>query len=153
MGSQPSRELLSEKITDNLSRLSIINLDFYESLDDRLLLKDLFKSLFKEGERLFFTFRREENLTDNDELMELRKKVPLTFEQQGVTFFLEGLTKRGLIALVISPTLIIHPAFYWMFGNTSMHLTFLNLANMLRGVIMLIKLKRWVLMTLMARGC
>lgn len=88
MGSQSSKELLTERITGSLTRLSVINLDFYESLDDRLLLKEIYKSLFRQGDRLFFSFRREENLTDDDELLELRKRVPLTFAQQGDYIFL-----------------------------------------------------------------
>lgn len=88
MGGPSNKELLIEKITDNLTRLSVINLDFYESLNDRLMLKEIFKSFFKEGDRLFFSFRREENLTDDDELLALRKKIPLMFEQQGDYIFL-----------------------------------------------------------------
>lgn len=94
MGSQSNRELLTERITDSLTRLSVINLAFYESLDDRLLLKEIFKSLFRQGDRLFFSFRREENLTDDDELLELRKRVPLTFAQQGDYIFLRRIDEE-----------------------------------------------------------
>lgn len=65
-----------------------MNLDFYESLEDRLFLKDIFKSLFKEGDYLFFSFRREEDLTDDKELSELRRKIPHDLKLQGDYIFL-----------------------------------------------------------------
>jgi len=65
-----------------------MHLDFYESLEDRLLLKEIFKLLFKNGDTLFFSFRREENLTDDDDLLRLRERVPREFMEHGDYIFL-----------------------------------------------------------------
>jgi len=94
LGNRSNKELLKEKITDSLSRLSVINLNFYESLDDRLLLKDIFKLIFKDNDQLFFSFRREENLTDNDELLQLRQRVPYEFKQHGDYVFLRKIDEE-----------------------------------------------------------
>jgi hypothetical protein len=80
LDSQLSSDLFHiKKVNENLIKASLLDLDFYESIDDRLLLKEVFSSFFKRGDRLFFTFRREENLTEEEELFELRKKIPNRF--------------------------------------------------------------------------
>lgn len=65
-----------------------MHLNFYESLEDRLLLKEIFRLFFADGDTLFFSFRREENLTDDDDLLRLRERVPREFMEHGDYIFL-----------------------------------------------------------------
>ncbi|RKS97845.1 hypothetical protein [Chryseobacterium defluvii] len=51
--------------------------------DDVSRLKKIYKSLFSKNDTIFFSFRREEDLTDENELKRLRIKILETFNDEG----------------------------------------------------------------------
>jgi len=74
---------ITKKITGPVGILNIGYFDIYNPFDDQIYLKELFHKLFKIGETLYFFFRREEDLTDDDELTVLRKKIFSHLGQHG----------------------------------------------------------------------
>ena len=61
--------------SQNLEILTIGSFDLYNSIDDRIYLKNLLNKLFQVDEQMFCYFRREENLTDDNELALLKKSI------------------------------------------------------------------------------
>lgn len=65
--------------------ISIFFIDDFDisNLEDRVRLKTIFKRIFPKGNTLFFSFRREENLTSDEELKRLRIKILDIFNSEG----------------------------------------------------------------------
>lgn len=65
--------------------------------EDLIRLKKIYKCLFSDSNTLFFAFRREENLTDKEELKKLKVKILETFENYG-----EYIVLKNLMVLVLT---------------------------------------------------
>ncbi|PIF45759.1 hypothetical protein CLU96_2771 [Chryseobacterium sp. 52] len=66
-------------------------------------IKNVYKSLFSKGDTIFFSFRREENLTEEKELKRLKNKILDTFNDEGEYIVLRQLddTRFDSIARMI----------------------------------------------------
>lgn len=66
---------LYRKYKDGLNFLTIEPIDLYESIEDRIALKEIFNKLFDIGDEVFCYFRRKEDLTDDKELVQLKDSI------------------------------------------------------------------------------
>ncbi|MBB6369653.1 hypothetical protein [Chryseobacterium shigense] len=86
-------------------KVSILFIDDFNisDWDDLSQVKNIYKSLFLKGDTLFFSFRREENLTDGEELKKLRAKILDTFNNEGEYIILRQLddTRFDSIARIV----------------------------------------------------
>ena len=69
-------------LNEGISLFFIDDFDI-DNLEDRIRLKTIFKRIFPKDNTLFFSFRREENLTSDEELKRLRIKILDTFDSEG----------------------------------------------------------------------
>lgn len=76
-------KIISETCSEDISKLSIGYFDVYQSLESRILIKELINKLFKIGDTMFFFFSREEDLTSDEELKSLRKQIIAKFQKEG----------------------------------------------------------------------
>lgn len=76
------KELISRKINNDISLIIIEHFNI-ESWYDTNVLKNIFKSLFSNEETIFFSFRREEDLTDERRLKQLKGSIFETFKKAG----------------------------------------------------------------------
>ncbi|KFF25287.1 hypothetical protein [Chryseobacterium vrystaatense] len=77
-------------LSKEVSLLFIDNFDI-NNWDDLNQLKIIYKSLFPKGSTLFFSFRREENLTEEKELKKLKVRILDTFNNEGEYLILKKL--------------------------------------------------------------
>ncbi|WP_442589904.1 hypothetical protein ACSBL2_01455 [Pedobacter sp. AW31-3R] len=85
----------------NLSILSVSSFDIYHKPEDRARLKAIFGKLFSVGDELFFFFRREEDLTEDSELIILREKIFKRFEDDGKFQYLIKIDQRRFDAIAM----------------------------------------------------
>lgn len=75
----------------DLNDLSVINIgpfNIYDNGLDRPYFKNVINKIFETGDEIFFYFRREESLTDEEELEVLRESVFKKITEQGRLLFL-----------------------------------------------------------------
>ncbi|MCW1961286.1 hypothetical protein [Chryseobacterium viscerum] len=83
-------EINNSILNKNINLLSIEDFDLDVS-EDLIRLKKIYKCLFSDSNTLFFAFRREENLTDKEELKKLKVKILENFENYGEYIVLKEL--------------------------------------------------------------
>ncbi len=76
------KEIYLREITDTINLVTIESVDL-SNWDDSTIFKAIFEKLFPINTKLFFSFRREENLTNDDLLKKLRFSIPKFFDQNG----------------------------------------------------------------------
>lgn len=75
-------ELYTNKLNDYIDIITIENFDLSQ-FEDIKKLKDIFQSLFDKQNKLFFSFRRIEDLTDAKKLQRLKKVISDLFSNYG----------------------------------------------------------------------
>lgn len=83
-------EFCNGELSKNIALMSIENFDI-NAWHDANRIKNILKCLFNNDDTIFFLFRREEDLTSDDELRRLRIKVVETFEKLGEYVYLKKL--------------------------------------------------------------
>ncbi|RKE71976.1 hypothetical protein [Chryseobacterium sp. AG363] len=83
-------EINNSILNKNINLLSIEDFDLDMS-EDLIRLKKIYECLFSDSNTLFFAFRREENLTDKEELKKLKVKILENFENYGEYIVLKEL--------------------------------------------------------------
>jgi len=78
-------ELFNE-YKNGLNFLTIESFDLYNSIDDRIALKKILNTLFSAEDEIFCYFRREEDLTTDEELVDLKKSIFTRFGSLGSEF-------------------------------------------------------------------
>lgn len=91
----------SKTTNGNLSILNIGEFDLYNESDDRIYFKSIINKLFSVGDEVYFSFRREEDLTENSELDVLRKLIFRKFEAEGKFEYLFKIDQRRFDAIAM----------------------------------------------------
>lgn len=77
---------LHREYQDGLNFITIEPFDLYRSIEDRISLKEILNKLFNVGDELLCYFRREEDLTSEAELLQLKKSISTRFNSSGNEF-------------------------------------------------------------------
>lgn len=83
----------------DISKLRIGGLNIYNEKADCEYLKNMIDKLFCTGDRIFFFFRREEDLTDEEEMIRLRKEVFKKIDGSGKLVYLRKVDQRRFDAI------------------------------------------------------
>ncbi|MGN8055126.1 hypothetical protein ACTJKN_02560 [Pedobacter sp. 22163] len=76
-------DIINKTTEGGVGILTIGFFNIFDSMDDRIILKNAFENLFAVGDNVFFFFHREENLIASDELAILRKNILEKIEETG----------------------------------------------------------------------
>lgn len=66
--------------------LTFHSFDLYHSIDDRIAFKQVLNRFLKEADKIYCYFRREEDLTSDEELLQLKQSVFKRFDLHGNEF-------------------------------------------------------------------
>src|SRR5215217_3341572 len=91
----------SKTTNGNLSILNIGEFDLYNESDDRIYFKSIINKLFSVGDKVYFFFRREEDLTEDSELDVLRQLIFRRFETEGDFEYLFKIDQRRFDAIAM----------------------------------------------------